>query len=416
MIASVRRLLGLLTPRERMGALVLFGLLVVGALFEVVGVGAVPAFVAALAAPDTVLANERVGPILRRLGLTDQKSLALWGGIALVALFAVKNLYLGFLAYATARYTQGRQATLSVRLFRHYLRSPYPFHLARNSSELVRNTNHEVGAAFAGVLTPALNIGLEVLVIALVGGLILMVEPLISVTVISVLGAITAVFYIVLRRKTAWYAEEGQQHRAASLKAVYQGLLGVKDVKVLGREAYFSDAYNRSVWFLAGANKFKAVVGAAPRLFLEVVVVTGVLAVAMLLVAQGRPTVEIIPVLALLAAGAMRLMPSFQRIMGNLQAFQWGEVSLRKIADDLEGELATARNVTPDPPATVDIALDGLTFRYDGAEDDALTDVSLTIPQGAAVAFVGQSGAGKTTLVDLLLGLLQPTAGAVRIG
>ena len=419
MIPAVRRLLALMTPRERMGALVLFGLLLVGAGFEVVGVGAIPAFVATLASPGTVLANERIGPVLAALGLTDPTRLALWGGAALVALFVVKNLYLAALAWASARYTHGLQASLEIRLFTHYLRSSYPYHLTRNSAELLRNTNVEVLAVIDGVLKPALNVMLETLVILFVGALILAVEPLISFSIVTVLGVVTVLFYTSVRKKTTWYASESQRYRAVAVKAVNEGLAGIKDVKVLSREDHFAGAFQESARFIARANRHKAVLNALPRLFLEVVVVTGVLGVAMLLSVQQRPASEVIPVLALLAAAAMRFMPSFQRIMANLHAFQWGEVSLNQIADDLAGEPATAADVEPADLDGIDIAFDGVSFRYADADDaagDALTDVSLRIPRGAAVAFVGQSGSGKTTLVDLLLGLLQPTAGEVRVG
>ena len=416
MISTVRRLLALLTPRERLGALALFGMLLVGAGFEVVGVGAIPVFVATLASPDTVLAHEHLGPVLRSLGLTDQTRLAMWGGIALVGLFVVKNLYLVGLAYASARYTQGRQASLGIRLFTHYLRSPYPFHLTRNSAELLRNTNNEVIAVVNGVLTPALNIMLELLVIALVSVLILVVEPLISLSIVSVLGTVTVLFYVAVRKKTTWYASESMRYRTVQMQAVNEGLAGIKDVKVLGRERHFAESFRESAWFAARANRYKFVVSALPRLFLEVVVVSGVLGVAMLLVAQERPMSEVIPVLALLAAAAMRLMPSFQRIMANAQGFQWGEVSLNKIADDLEDEPATVDEPEPVPLDGVDIVFDDVSFRYEGASDDALSSVSLEIPRGAAVAFVGSSGAGKTTLVDVLLGLHQPSAGTIRVG
>ena len=416
MIRSVRRLLALLTPRERLGALALFGLLLVGAGFEVLGVGAVPAFVAMLASPGAVLANERFGPLLNDLGLTDPSRLALWGGAALVVLFVVKNLYLAALVSISARYTHGLQASLEIRLFTHYLRSAYPFHLTRSSAELLRNATTEVIALVDGVLKPSLTILLEFLVIAFVGVLIMVVEPVISISIVSVLGVATLLFYAGMRKKAQWYASESQRYRAVSIKAVNEGLAGIKDVKVLAREDYFAAAYRESARFTARANRHKALFNALPRLFLEVIVVTGVLSVAMLLSVQQRSAAEVIPVLALLAAAAMRFMPSFQRIMANLHAFQWGEVSLNRVADDLEDEPASVAEPVSVPLDGADVVFDNVSFRYADGLEDALFGVSLEIPRGAAVAFVGQSGAGKTTLVDLLLGLLEPTAGQIRVG
>ena len=144
--------------------------------------------------------------------------------------------------------------------------------------------------------------------------LLLLVEPLVTLVVFVVLGGISIAFYRATRVRIGEYARESQRHRKLSVQAVNQGLGGFKDARILGREGFFLNSYKESTWFQAEADRYKAVIGALPRLFLETVAVAGMLSVSALLVAQDRPLESIIPTLTLLGVAIVRLMPSFQKV------------------------------------------------------------------------------------------------------
>ena len=417
----LRKLSYLLTRREKRNAAILFALMWIGALLDVVGVGAIPAFVGVISMPDRLLEYAPVRAVYDGLGLTSPDQMVVWAALALIVVFVVKNGYLTFLAYVQARYNSGRRVTISNRLFRAYLRSPYTFHLQRNTAELLRNTNSESGSVVGGVISPLMGLAQETLTLVFVFVLLIVAEPVVSLLVFGVLGSITVVFYRATRAKIGEYAQESQRHRKLSVQAVNQGLGGFKDARVLGREKFFLSSYNESTWFQAEADRYKAVVSALPRLFLETVAVAGMLGASAVLVAQDRPLETVVPTLALLGVAVVRLMPSFTRIAGSINSLKWGEKALDAVHDDLaaldaqERETRARRQSTGPVAFEREIRFDALSYQYPGQEGYALRDVTLAIPKGASVGFVGPSGAGKTTVVDVLLGLLEPTDGRVLV-
>ncbi len=343
---TLRKLSYLLTAREKRNAGILFGLTWIGALLEVVGVGAIPAFVGVISMPDRLLEFGPVRTVYDALGLTSVDQMVVWAAVGLIIVFVVKNLYLAFLAYITARYNSNRRVSISNRLFRAYLRSPYTFHLQRNTAVLLRNTNSESGSVIGGVLSPILSLAQEAITLVMIFGLLIAVEPVVTLCVFGVMGVITVLFYRATRAKISDYAAEAQRHRRLSVQAVQQGLGGFKDARILGREGFFLESYRESTWFQAEADRFKSVIGALPRLFLETISVIAILAVSALLVAQGRPVQAIIPTLTLLGVAVVRLMPSFQKISANVNALKWGEKSLDAVYDDLielDGQEAEVR-------------------------------------------------------------------------
>ncbi|WP_420457519.1 ABC transporter ATP-binding protein [Rubrivirga sp.] len=417
----LRKLAYLLNAREKRNAGILFALTWAGALFDVVGVGAIPAFVGVISMPDKLLEYAPVRAVYDGLGMGSTDEMVMWAAAALIVIFLAKNLYLAFLTYIRARYNSGRRLSISNRLFRAYLRSPYTFHLQRNTAELLRNTNSESGSVISGALSPVMTLAQEVLTLAFVFVLLMLVEPMVTLVVFGVLGSVTVAFYRATRTKIGEYAKESQKHRKLSVQAVNQGLGGFKDARILGRERFFLASYSTSTSFQAEADRFKAVVSALPGLFLETIAVAGMLGVSALLVAQDRPLESIIPTLTLLGVAIVRLMPSFQRIAGNVNSLKWGEKAVEAVYNDLvelEGQEKErrARQTASGPIAFErEIRFERLDYQYPGQAGHALRGVSLTIPKGAAVGFVGPSGAGKTTIVDVLLGLLDPQAGRVLV-
>ena len=419
----LQKLAYLLTPREKRNGVILFGLMFIGALMEVIGVGAIPAFVGVISMPDRLLENQYVRYVYDALGMQSTQDMLFWAALGLIVVYLVKNAYLGFLTYIKARYTSNRQVTLSNRLFRAYLHTGYTFHLQRNTSELLRNTKSEAGAITSGALMPLLVLIMEFITLIMIFVLLFVVEPMVTIVAFGVLGSVTYLFFKATKKKIDWYAKEEQRHRKVSIQAVNQGLGGVKDAKILGREKFFIDVFEESTWFKARAAQFKAVVSALPRLFLETVAVFGMLGVSAMLVAQGRATETIIPTLALIAVAIVRLMPSFTKISSNFASLKWGERALAVVYDDIrdleakerEFRRKQAEGLSKPLPFEHDLRLENVSYSYPNSAESALVDVSLTIPKNASVGFVGPSGAGKTTIVDVILGLLEPSTGRILV-
>jgi ATP-binding cassette, subfamily B, bacterial PglK len=414
----LRKLNYLFTARNRRHAALLFVMMIVGSLLEVIGIGAIPAFVALIASPEVLTQYPIAERLIAFLNIEDQAGLVIWGAGALVVIFIVKGAYKVFLTAVKARFTQHRRVELQRRLLRAYLHGPYPYHLGQNSTRLLHTLDSETGKVVTGSFTPILTITMEGLVLVMTVGLMFAVEPVISLAVVFMLAVVSGTYFQLVKPKLTHLAKTQQKHHRRQFKTVQQGLHGIKDTKVLGRESYFLDEFQISAYVRAREARHLEVIKAVPRLLLETVVIITMLAVSALMVAQGREVALIIPVLTLLAVAAVRLIPLFQALVSAFAALQNGAPALQSVYEDLM-QLeklvdAPAGKVQPMPLAQA-ITLENLHFQYPSASEEALRGVTLTIPRGAAVAFVGPSGAGKTTIVDLVLGLLDPTHGRVLV-
>lgn len=416
MLDLVRNLSTLLDRREK----VLFGLILLGtlggALLEMASVGAVPAFVSSLTDPAGLRAHHLAGPVLARLGATSDVDVMRVMGIALVSVILIKTGYLVALQWAISRYGFQRHLLISSRLFGAYLTSPYTFHLQRNSSDLLRNVNQDTAAIVGAGLMPLLAGAMEIFTLTTILGLLLVVEPLASLAAAGIFGGTALLFAQIIRRRIEAWGREERDARARMIRAVAEGLSGIKTTRVLGRESHFLARYREAAEEYAGAGVVRQVLDTLPRLILEMVGVVGLLVLTVALVASGRPLQSLVPTLTLLAVALVRLIPSFGRLTSAHMKMGWGRAALEGIHDDLHGLEAT-----PLPPATrvptmrEAIRLEGVTYTYPGAARPSLIDVDLDVPQGTAVGLVGPTGAGKTTAVDVILGLLMPTAGRVVV-
>lgn len=388
------------------------------ALLEVAGVGLLPAFIATLNEPKTLL--EHAG--LSRMPLfaqSDDGQIITLIGAVLAAFFVVKNLMLASIAYQQSNFVARCQAELSTRLLSVYLRQPYTFHLRRNSAELIRNTIDETISIFIGVVIPGCTVLTEALVIVLVSALLLAVNPLATLLALIVIGGISLAFYRYFRGRVRLLGERKQLEAAEVIKWVSQSLGGIKEAIILGRERFFIESYARHIAAYSRSNTLVATIATLPRLFVETLVVCGLVLVVVVLVRSGSSVKAILPTLVLFGVAALRLMPSVTRIVSSLTTIKFHQPAIETVARDL-AEGAANRAAALQAPAhrialTDAIEARGVSYTYPGAHAPALRDVTLRIPSGAMVAFVGRSGAGKSTLVDILIGLHLPGSGSVRV-
>jgi ATP-binding cassette, subfamily B, bacterial PglK len=405
----------LLTPAERRGAIVLLLLMGIGMVLETFSVGLVIPFVSVLMRND---APARLAPVLGHvpaLARLTGPQLVVAGMVGLVIVYLIKAVYLGALAWRQMKFAFGVQATLSQRLFRTYLHQPYTFHLQRNSAQLIRNATSEV-TLFSSVLLDAMALGTEGLVLAGVGVLLLVVEPIGAAVVAVLLGASAWGFHATTRKRVTRWGEARQRHEGMRLQHLQQGLGGVKEVKLLGREKHFLDEYWLHNAACARVLQRQQTLLQLPRLWMEVLGVTGLAALVLSMLARGHDTASIMPTLALFAAAAFRMTPSANRVLAVINSLRYG----LPVVSVLRSELALPVMETPvrGTHRTVfqrEIELHDVTFSYADTPVPALRGVRVRIGKNETVGFIGPSGSGKTTLVDVLLGLVRPERGEVRV-
>jgi ABC-type multidrug transport system fused ATPase/permease subunit len=416
-----KNILSLLEVRQRLQIMVLFVLMLLGMVFEMVGIGLVLPIVGLMTSPDLFGSFSGMRVLIDWFGNPDQKELVFWGMIVLALFYGLKNGYLAVLAWAQSRFIFRLHASLSQRLFTHYLCQPYIFHLQHNSAQLIRNIVVEVNL-FTNALQAFMVLTTELLVIGGVSVLLLFLEPYATLIVLGILGLAATLFYLVVRKRLSHWGKERQHYDGKRIQLVQEGLGSVKEIKLLGRESDFLDQYRHCSKINAQMLQHQHFLQQVPRLWLEVLAIMSLVIVILALIAQGRSPTDFLPTLGLFCAAAFRLMPSINRCLTSIQSTRFAFSAVNTLHQELFGgaieskaELAGKGNAEVGGRLSDRIELSRVNFRYPGSESQALCDISLTIPRGISIGFIGESGAGKSTLVDIVLGLLTPSSGAVLV-
>ncbi len=415
-MTTLQKFLQIFTSDQRRASIWILGLMFIGMVLETLGIGLVIPVLSLMTQSDLAAQYPAVVQWLNRLGNPSSEQLVIAGVMILVGVFAVKTLFLAFFAWQESRFTFGLRASLSQRLFTIYLRQPYTFHLQRNSAHLIRNSINEV-SNFNAVLTQALSLITESLVLLGISSLLLLVEPLGALIVILVFGGTSWGFHFSTRARILRWGKARQYHEGLRIQHLQQGLGSVKDVKLLGRESDFLAQYSLHNTRSARAAQYHATLKKLPRLWLELLVVVGIAALILGLLAQGRNITSIVPTLGLFSAAAFRLMPSANRVLGAVQSLRYGLPVINILHEELKLAAPAPRvHATNSAPTFQnEIRLTDIGYTYHNAPTPALNKVSLLIQKGESVGLIGPSGSGKSTLVDVILGLLTPDAGQVAV-
>lgn len=418
----IPQLLSLFERRAQLGILGLVLLILLGAVFEMIGVALVFPFISVITQPELILSSSLISGTHMLLNEPEIGVFLSYIALVIVAFFLIKNLFLAGSAYLQLKFVTRQQIELSTRLFRAYMTRPYTFHLSQNTAGLLRNLSSEIPRVFANILVPGMQLIAEVAVVLLVGMLILIVEPVPSILAMSFLLLSSYAIYSFYRRRITREGEIRQHHYAKQLQQIQEALGGVKEIRMLGREEYFEKSYQhhlvpyvRSLQFLGFAQRI-------PPLVIESVVVAGLMLLIWVIAGREGNLSSVLPTLSLFAVAAFRLMPSTNRILTATSKIRFAVPALTVVHEDLEfvvhhdPEVVSAPEVSGDRIVlTRQITMENVHFKYPGASAPSLKGINLTLPKGEVVAFVGPSGAGKTTAVDLLLGLLTPTIGKVSV-
>jgi ATP-binding cassette, subfamily B, bacterial PglK len=421
---SLKKIFDLLPNGDPYKIALLFVMMIVASLLALLGVGMVPLFVVAVLESDKVLNLPVLGEILLSLNITTPAQLAIFGSFALFSIYLLKNLFMLFYDYTSHKFMLNRKLFLKNRLFHAYMYSPYMFYLNRNSSELIRNISNEASNVLEGALKPILNISLHSLMITIIVSALIYTEPLISGIGIILFGGFSVVFLNLTKVKIENYGSEALNHRNLMTRSLLQGLGGFKDAKVLKRENYFLNEFNHHADKIRFYDLWNALFRAMPRQIIEMLALSGVLFIAIVMVIQGREVTSIVPIIALFGAAVMKIKPSINSIIEQINKFRYHIFSINAIYDDLikleNRKFYKVKGASRNHSSEIlsikkGIDLMNIEFTYPDSNIPALQNIHIHIPKNKAVAFVGPSGSGKTTIADLILGLLEPDKGTVKV-
>jgi len=413
-----KRIIKLLKYSRTRGVYILFIGILVKALIEVLGVASITPFVAVVVNPEIVQTNQYLNYVYQYFDFdSTARFLNYLGGVTLILLL-LTNIISAVVEWMIIRFSKVMEYRLATQLMNQYLSNKYVFFLENNSSKLGKNIISEVQRCIDGVILP-LMVGCSKFVTAIfIITLLVYVEPTAAFGMSILFGGGYLLIYVFVRKRLFELGALSSEALLKRFKTINEAFLGAKDIKLRGIEQNFVTRFNKSAKKLAHYNIYQHVVSIMPRYLLESMAFGGVVLVMIYLVNQGDSAENILPTVALYAMAGYKLMPALQNIYSSIVTLKFNAPALIILTDDLIINSTinkVEKSNLPLTKFTKNIILKSVSFKYLNAKKYAIQDINLTIKPRTTVGIVGSTGSGKTTLVDVILGLLEPNSGYISI-
>ena len=416
-----RRGWSLLEARERRMAWVVLAVVVAAALTAAVMVGSILPFLTVLSDPSKIEAVPQLAWVYDRFGFSGEYWFIMALGLATIVMIAVANGMQMLRTYVLARFTMMRMHSLSYRLLSLYLYQPYEFFLAGHTGDMSAKILNESTQVVQYFLRPATEVISAAITLAMILAVVIWVEPVIALTGICTLGTVFALIFAMNSRRLTVMGEERNVANKDRYRVAGEALDGIKDLKLMGVESIFLARFMRHSLKMAQSNIGKAVATQVPPYVIQTVIFSGVIVLCLLMLDAGAADPaevmsDLVPTLGVMALAAQRLMPEISRLFTNAGLLRYGEAAVDSVYEDLvDRRLALSETTEVALPLRETLALEEISYRYPNADRAGLDKISLTIRAGERIGVVGTSGAGKTTLSDVVLGLLRPQSGEIRV-
>lgn len=387
------------------------------ALLQVVGIASITPFLALVGNPELIETNSILRWAYVTLGFESERNFMIFTGIAGLVLLLFGNAFTALTTWYMLRFSWGTYHSVSKRLLENYLRRPYVFFLGRNSAELGKNILSEVSQVVRGLIVPGMQMLAKGMVAVFVLALLIAVDPVLALMAFTLLGGSYVLIFLMARHKLNKLSREKVESNKERFSAAIEALAGAKEIKLRAKERFFLDRYNKPSRRYTEHTAGTQVIAQLPRFGLEAIAFGGMFLVVIYLLIQGGNLNQTLPILALYGIALYRLMPAMQIIFNSLATMRGNAASLDAVYEDLKDEgteLPDERRLEP-LPYKKEIALENVSFRYPDSSSWVLRNLDLRIPVNTSVAFVGATGSGKTTIVDLILGLLRPEEGHLAV-
>lgn len=415
----IRNMFGLLDRREQTQAFFLFVLFLLMSVSEVVGIASILPFMSVLTNPDSITQNEWLKRAYDFFGFSSPNRFLFFIGMGVLAVLVITNIIKAGTRWATLYLSQSWGLSLSTRLFQIYLGQPYRFFLDRNSSDISKNVLAEVQTIANNVITATLDLLTRLLVSIVILIFLMVMDPMLALVTGTVLGGSYLVVFLIFKKSLKVQAQQRNKAQAERYKVVTEAIQGIKNIKLVGHEKLYAGYFRTPSELYASSNAKNNLVGEMPKYALEVIAFGGILLMTLyLLLNSPQGMTQALPMIALYALAGYRLMPNLQGIYNAFTKIRFHKPALETVRRELalasSVQEITVADVEP-LPFTQGLAVRNASFKYGSDGRDILNDVNLYIPVGSMTGIIGKTGAGKTTFVDILLGLLEPVTGDIVV-
>ena len=415
----------LLDKKQKRKMIVLIFLMLIGAILETLGVSMIYPVVKVVMEENAVEKSWYLQIFCDtfQIAYSDTKGLMIVVMSGLIGIFALKNIFLFFQQKVQLKFVYTNQFATSRRMMINFMQRPYEYYLNADTSVIQRSITSDVNNMY-GLILSLLQLTSELIVFVSLVIVSLVTDIWMTITVASLLIIVLLVIKCILKPIMRKAGEENQEFYSGLYKWIDQSVMGIKEIKIARKEGYFINEYSKcGAGYVSAVQRYN-LYNATPRLLIETLAIAGMILYLMIQLLQGTAAVDIVPQLGVLAVAAMRLIPCANRINNHLTSISYFEPFFMGVSDNLQEEI---RDENVDYNAETyqkkidvekldvrkEIVLQDITYRYPNSQALIFDHADMMIPVGKSVGIVGTSGAGKTTIVDILLGLLQLETGSI---
>lgn len=422
-----RQLLGILDKKQKIKGMILIVLLIVVSLLETLGISVVIPFIIAMLNPETLLKNRYIKSVTVFLRISDYKNILLLVTLCIIGVYVVKNALILLVNYYQADYRNTLEKDLSIKMLSSYMKRPYVFFLDTNSADILRDIINDI-TNVAIVLDSYSSLLAEGLTCLFIGIFLISMNPflafsLMGVTVLAAMGIV-----LCFKKKTGECGEKTREAFSERYQSVYQTITGVKEITVMQRRENFVRQFAQASEKACRYNTSYLCIQKAPNRLVETIFIGSMLLLVCVNVRGGNVSVDYISSLGTMAVAAVRILPSISNLTNSMNSLVFSRIALDEAYQNItaagrtneENEMIqeTDINQISDQYTLAfneGIFIEHIKWQYKENLPWVIDDLSLKIRKGEAIAFIGESGAGKTTLSDIILGLLHPQAGSVKV-
>lgn len=421
MLQLIKELFNLLTPQQRRRFYALQVLVVLMAFAEIAGVAAIGPFMLLVADMNVLHGDGRMAALYQLSGIDQPGDFVFWTGVAVLAVLAIGAGVSMLTTWQLALFSNRIGSELSNRLYQYYIYQPWLFHTQHSSSWLTKNTASETARITNQVFAPVMQMNAKITLALFLTITAVLINPLIAISGITIFSFAYILLFMFVRQRISSHGKRISQYSNTRLTLLSEGFGGIKDILLLHRQPQFIHRFERTNTQMAHSQAINQTLSTAPQYMIELMAFGAMISLVLFLLSSHNDDMSaVLPTLAMYGMAGFKLLPAFQGIYKQLTLIRGGLPAYQAIRDDLIASGATA-SITPPGQSTNplvihrDIQLEKISFCYPGKQNPALKNISLQIPANSTVGFVGTTGSGKSTLIDIIIGLITPQHGRVLL-
>lgn len=417
----VKKLRYVFDRKDKMKLIGLAILMIVGSILELLAVAVFNPFIEVLMQTSSIEDDSFLKLFFAHIHLNGIEQYLVVLSALIAVIYLVKNIYLSFLQNTILSFSYTTRMNLATRLLTTYMNEPYTFHLSKNIAEMQRCLQSDT-SQFMSLINSCLQLTVEMVTCLALAAYLFHTSHSIAVVIGVLLLLCIGLFFMISKKVSSRLGRQNERYNAKLFQWINQSLGGIKELKILQREEYFIDSYKTNYKKLIWGARVNELISALPKYIVETVAMVGLVFAIIIKLLFGHGALEtFIPQIAVFAVAAFRLLPSVGRVNAYINSIMYNKASLDMIYDDL-------KEIDSEPVQEAEwqgekenwifnkgVIVEHVTYHYPDSDVEVLHDISMEIPKGKTVALIGPSGAGKTTLADIILGLLPPTSGVVRM-